>query len=93
LLRFFEAARWVPSGDNAQPLRFLYARRDTPEWQPVFAALSEYKQGWAARASALVVILSRTVWTPPGKTELRPSPRIPLIPGRAGGAWALCLRG
>ncbi len=85
LLRFFEAARWAPSGYNAQPWRFLYARRDTPEWQPVFAALSEYNQGWATRASALVVILSRKVWTPPGKTEPQ---AITTHSFDAGAAWA-----
>jgi nitroreductase len=29
----FEAARWAPSAYNSQPWRFLYARRDTPNWE------------------------------------------------------------
>ena len=33
LLSFLEAARWAPSAYNSQPWRFLYARRDTPNWQ------------------------------------------------------------
>lgn len=85
LLRFLEAARWAPSGYNAQPWRFIYARRDTSEWQPVFSALSEYNQEWAARASALVVILSRTVWIPPGKTAPQ---AITTHSFDAGAAWA-----
>ena len=30
LMTLLEAARWAPSSYNAQPARFLYARRDTP---------------------------------------------------------------
>jgi len=85
LLRFFEAARWAPSGYNAQPWRFIYGRRDTQAWQPLFAALSEYNRAWAANASALVAILSRKVWTPPGKTEPQ---AIATHSFDAGAAWA-----
>jgi Nitroreductase family/Ribose/Galactose Isomerase len=35
LLTLFEAARWAPSTFNEQEWRFLYARRDTPQW-PLF---------------------------------------------------------
>lgn len=82
---FFEAARWAPSGYNAQPWRFVFARRDTAAWAPIFETLSAYNQGWAARASALVVILSRTVWLPPGKTDLQP---VVTHSFDAGAAWA-----
>ncbi|MGT2509324.1 nitroreductase family protein [Cupriavidus basilensis] len=85
LLRFFEAARWAPSGYNAQPWRFVYGRRDTPAWQPIFDALSEYNQGWARSASALVAILSRKVWIPPGKIEPQD---IVTHSFDAGAAWA-----
>ncbi len=85
LLRFFEAARWAPSGYNAQPWRFIYARRDTPDWQPLFASLSEYNQGWAARAAVLVAVLSRKTWTAPGKSEPQP---VATHSFDAGAAWA-----
>jgi nitroreductase len=85
LLSFLEAARWAPSGYNAQPWRFIYGRRGTPGWQTIFDTLSEYNGGWAQRASALVAILSRTVWLPPGKTELQP---VSTHSFDAGAAWA-----
>ena len=30
--QFFEAARWAPSAYNAQPWRFLFALRGTPDF-------------------------------------------------------------
>jgi len=60
LLSFFEAARWAPSSFNSQPWRFLYARRDTPNWQRYLGLLSEFNRGWAQSASALVILLSKT---------------------------------
>jgi len=56
----FEAARWAPSSYNAQPWRFVYALRETPDWQPLFDCLVEFNQQWAANAGALVVICSRS---------------------------------
>ena len=85
LLTLFEAARWAPSSFNAQPWRFVYARRDTPAWQPLFDTLIASNQLWAARAAALVLVLSRTRWVPPGKDELR---AIPSHSFDAGAAWA-----
>lgn len=85
LLGFFEAARWAPSGFNAQPWRFVYARRNTPAWAPILDALSEYNRGWAGRASALVAVLSATTWLPPGKTERQP---VTTHSFDAGAAWA-----
>jgi nitroreductase len=73
LLSFFEAARWAPSAFNIQPWRFLYARRGTPAWTPIFETLAEFNRGWAENASALAVVLSRNVWLPPGKTETQPA--------------------
>jgi len=58
LLTLLEAARWAPSSYNAQPWRFIYALRDTEDWQPIFDALVEFNQGWAKRAAALVVVAS-----------------------------------
>lgn len=85
LLSFLEAAHWAPSGYNAQPWRFIYGLRGTAGWESIFDTLSEYNGGWARRASALVAILSRTVWLPPGKTELQP---VTTHSFDAGAAWA-----
>ncbi len=49
-----EAARWAPSSGNAQPWRFVVARRDTPAYKRIFAALTDDDQRWAGRASALI---------------------------------------
>jgi nitroreductase len=85
LLRFFEAARWAPSGSNAQPWRFIYGRRGTAAWAPIFESLVPFNQEWAQRASALVVVLSRTRWVPPGKTDPQP---IGTHAFDTGAAWA-----
>jgi nitroreductase len=73
LLSFMEAARWAPSAYNSQPWRFLYARRDTPSWQRYLNILVEFNRSWAQHASALVVVLSKTTFVPPGKTEESPA--------------------
>ena len=59
LMRLFEAARWAPSSDNAQPWRFVYARRGTPHFEKLFGLLVKWNQIWAVRAGALVVVLSK----------------------------------
>ncbi len=56
--RLFEAARWAPSGGNAQPWRFIYARRDGEGWAPLLGTLNPGNQRWAANASALVLLVS-----------------------------------
>lgn len=58
----FEAARWAPSAGNNQPWRYVYARRDTPEWTSFFDLLSEGNQRWAGEAGALVIVLSMTTY-------------------------------
>ncbi|MDR0716894.1 MAG: nitroreductase family protein [Azoarcus sp.] len=65
----FEAARWAPSARNAQPWRFIYARRGAPEWQTFLDLLVPNNRSWAQRASALVFALSAQKLIPPGKTE------------------------
>lgn len=67
LLQFFEAARWAPSAINSQPWRFIYALNGSAHWDSLFGLLSEYNQSWAARASALVLIVSKKVFLPPDK--------------------------
>src|SRR5437868_1543418 len=59
LCTLFEAARWAPSTYNEQEWRFLYARRDTPQWQQFFELLMEANQAWCKRAAVLVVVLAR----------------------------------
>jgi nitroreductase len=85
LLGLFEAARWAPSSMNLQPWRFVYARRGTPAFQRFLATLAPGNQAWAARAAALVAVVSN---------ELVPA-TAGGAPGRsashsfdAGAAWA-----
>ncbi len=54
LASLLEAARWAPSGHNAQPWRFVVGHRDDPAHKRIFAALTDADQAWAARASVLV---------------------------------------
>jgi nitroreductase len=63
----FEAARWAPSTYNEQEWRFLYARRDTPEWPLLFNLLVEANQTWCARAAMLCVIVAHKVFARNGK--------------------------
>jgi len=63
VLTLFEAARWAPSTYNEQEWRFLYARRDTPEWPLLFDLLVEANQLWCQRAAMLVVIVGHKVFT------------------------------
>ena len=66
VLTFLEAARWAPSSFNSQPWRFIYARRDTPQWEGLLSLLNDFNRSWAEKASALVIVLSKTTFTPPG---------------------------
>lgn len=59
LMSLFEAARWAPSSYNAQPWRFIFARRNTPAWKTFFDLLVEFNQSWAKDAAALIVIAAR----------------------------------
>jgi len=63
LFTLFEAARWAPSGGNAQPWRFLYAKRDSASWPTFFGLLAPANQRWAASAAALVVLVSKKITT------------------------------
>ena len=59
LMAMFEAGRWASSAYNSQPWRFIYAKRETSEWDVLFNLLVEPNQVWCKFASALVVIISR----------------------------------
>lgn len=63
----FEAARWAPSTYNEQEWRFLYARRDTPQWPLFFDLLVEGNREWCRQAGLLVVILAHKVFSRNGK--------------------------
>ncbi len=58
----FEAARWAPSSFNNQPWRFVYALRDTSNWEKFLNLLVPFNQTWAKNASALVVIVSKNTF-------------------------------
>jgi nitroreductase len=63
----FEAARWAPSTYNEQEWRFLYARRDTPQWPVFFDLLVEGNREWCRNAGLLVVILAHKIFSRNGK--------------------------
>jgi nitroreductase len=58
----FEAARWAPSTYNEQEWRFLYAWRDTPEFEQFFGLLVSANQTWCKSAAVLIVTLSHKVF-------------------------------
>ncbi|PLP88702.1 nitroreductase family protein [Pseudomonas sp. FFUP_PS_473] len=89
LLSFLEAARWAPSAYNSQPWRFLYARRDTPNWERYLGLLNEFNRSWAQHASALVIIASKTTFTAPGASEETPALWHTFDTGSAWGHLAL----
>jgi nitroreductase len=85
LLTFFEAARWAPSSYNSQPWRFAYARRGTEHWTRFLEYLNDFNRSWAQRAAAIVIVLSKDNFTPPGATA-----EVPAITHSfdTGSAWA-----
>ncbi len=84
LMTIFEAARWAPSAFNAQPWRFLYAKREDADWERFLNLLIPFNQSWAKTASVLIYICSDTLMeTKPG--EFSPSHTHSFD---AGAAWA-----
>jgi len=67
ILSLFEAARWAPSSYNGQPWRFIYAKRDTNEWNVLFNLLVPFNKQWAKNAAVLVVIVSHNNFDHNGK--------------------------
>ncbi len=63
LITLFEAARWAPSSYNAQPWRFIYAMRDTPEFENLFSFLVQFNKDWCKNAGALIVTISKKTST------------------------------
>jgi len=67
LMSLFEAARWAPSSANSQPWRFIYATRDTEEWNTLFNLLVDLNKIWAKNAAVLIVIVSKKEFEYKGK--------------------------
>src|SRR6187402_2128065 len=87
ILTLFEAARWAPSTYNEQEWRFLYARRETPEWQAFFDLLVAANLAWCKNAALLVVVLAHKFLSRTGKPN-------PVHVYDAGAAWEnLALQG
>jgi len=59
----FEAAKWAPSGRNAQPWRFIFATRDMPDYERLFNLLNEGNKAWAKTAPLLVLPLAQVIST------------------------------
>lgn len=89
LLTMLEAARWAASSYNAQPWRFVYARRGTPHWDKFLGLLVPHNQSWAKEAAALVILISRSSMRLPGADKDVPSPTHSLDAGTASGYFAL----
>jgi nitroreductase len=89
LLTLLEAARWAPSSYNSQPWRFVYARRDTPHWEQFLGFLNEFNRSWAKHAAAIVIVLSKSTFTPPGGATEVPAPTHSFDTGAAWGYLAL----
>lgn len=84
LLSLLEAARWAPSGGNAQPWRFVYAVRETPGFEALFDCLEPGNQEWCKRAGALALLSAQMI-----RSSGRPAPSAPLECGAAFMAFAL----
>ncbi len=80
IMALFEAARWAPSCNNSQSWRFLYARRDTKNWELFFNLLMEGNRLWCKNASALMVIVAK-------KTFDSGTTVIPTFAYDTGAAW------
>lgn len=87
LLGLIEAARWAPSSMNLQPWRFVYARRGTPAFERFLSTLAPGNQLWAARAAALVAVVSHELSIAPAGGGDAPA-RSRSHAFDAGAAWA-----
>ena len=79
----FEAARWAPSGNNSQPWRFVYARREGQRFAEFIDFLAPRNQLWAVNASAIVVLVAATTQEADGKVRELKNHLLD-----AGAAWA-----
>jgi len=84
LLSLFEAARWAPSANNSQPWRFIYAKNGSEHWSKILGLANENNQRWAAKAGAIVALVSKTTHVRNGDTVPTPLRNHSLD---AGAAW------
>lgn len=84
LTTMLEAGTWAPSAFNVQPWRFLYAHRDTADWERFLALLVPANVAWACNAGVLVFVLSDTLMGQPGAEKSNHSHSFD-----AGAAWVL----
>jgi len=49
----------APSAYNDQPWRFIYIKRNSPNWENYLDVLVEFNKSWAKKASALIILISR----------------------------------
>lgn len=73
LMPMFEAARWAPSSRNAQPWRFVYARRNGRAWGAFLDCLHDANKSWAFRAAALIAFVSKETIEQDGRTIVSPT--------------------
>jgi nitroreductase len=59
----FEAAKWAPSGRNAQPWRFLYATREMPDYESYLNLMDKGNQVWARTAPLFILALAQVIST------------------------------
>lgn len=83
LLTILDAAHWAPSASNQQPWRFIYAHRDSAEWQGFMELLMEGNQRWVKDASVILIIVSRD-HSVNAEGEKKPAPTHSFD---AGAAW------
>jgi len=60
LRRIFEAARWAPSSNNAQPWRYIVGLRGTSTHEKIHESLMGFNQAWAPKAPVLILGLDKT---------------------------------
>lgn len=89
LMQMLEAARWAPSSFNSQPWRFVYARRESKQWEQFVSYMNAGNQSWAKNASALIVLVSKMKMTTPASPNEVPSFTHALDCGAAWGYLAL----
>lgn len=89
LFTILEAARWAPSAYNAQPWRYVYARRGTAYWETLLGLLNDFNRSWADKGAALVIAVSKTTLVPPGAQTAVPNGTHSFDAGAAWGYLAL----
>ncbi|MBL01504.1 MAG: hypothetical protein CL774_03325 [Chloroflexi bacterium] len=58
ILSLFEAARWAPSSNNAQPWRFVYATKGEFR-EKINMVMNPYNRKWATKAPLIILVFSK----------------------------------